>query len=109
MNKFKTGNVIRVRPDFELEIVTSVNSDTISTIFFNHSNSSATRKLKTYTKDELCWDCDINDGGTSDVECETCKGTGTYTKTIEGAENAEIIASTVKEFIMKALTKNFNF
>lgn len=108
MSKFNIGNVIKTA-NGHIEIVTSESGDYYNTISFDHENSSSGHRLKTYMRDEMCWDCDINDGGEADPDCKTCKGSGSYKKKIFGMDKATLLAPTVKEYIMKRLTKNFEF
>jgi DnaJ-class molecular chaperone len=102
-NKFRTGNVVRLKSG-SIVIVTKVTDDYTHWISFDYANSSGGTKNITYDEITSCWDCDE-----SDETCETCHGTGEYTRTVYGMDEAVRLADNVKEFIIKGLTKNFGF
>lgn len=105
--EFRTGNIFKLYGN--ISIVVSVDDKTTRWISFNSSASSGVTRNKTYFENEMCWDCDINDGGDIDYECETCKGTGEYKKERLGMDKAEFLADNCKDYIMERLTKNFDF
>jgi len=106
MREFSTGNVIKNRRG-TIEIVSNTNkTDYIETIFLDHSNASAGHRKEDYDIENTCHNCD---NCNPDPECELCKGTGTYKTTIYGYKHSVLIASTVKQYILNSLTKNFNF
>jgi hypothetical protein len=99
MKKFRIGNVIKTK-EGSIQIVYGVNSDGYtSTIFIDYENSTALHRYKTYTQNEYC-DCG---------NCENCETNKPYKNTYYGMEDAELVANTVKEWIIKSLSKNFNF
>lgn len=108
MSNFKIGNIVK-KENGSIIIITKVKSETTDWIAFDSNNVSGTTNNKTYTKEDLCWTCDVNDGGKSDSCCETCNGTGTYLKTFNGLDKAVLIGNNVKEYILKSVLKNFDF
>ena len=104
----RTGNVIRLKGG-SIVIVSNVRSDTTQWVSFNSENCSGITNNKTTIENEMCWNCDTNDSDTPDTECEFCKGTGYYEKERDGIDKATFLADNVKSYILKALTKNFEF
>jgi len=105
-----TGNVIKLKDGY-IVIITNVrdNSDNpyFSWISFSASNVIGGTHYKTEMSTEFCYDecnniCD-------DPECSICNGTGKYIKTRYGMEDAKYLADNVKSYILKCLTKNFDF
>jgi hypothetical protein len=113
MKYFQTGNVIRLKDDTSIVIVVKYTYEYIEWIPINYANTTGHTKLSTYTKEVDCRNCDKNDGGvgldSNGEECQQCLMTGRYKQIFYGAEEAEFIASNVKEYIINSLTKNFNF
>lgn len=105
--KLIIGNIFKLYNS--LHIVTDVDDKNTYWISFDYSNCSGITRNKSYIRKEMCWDCDINDGGDIDYECENCKGTGEYDKQIDGMDKAEFLAETCKDYIIERLTKNFDF
>lgn len=113
MERFRTGNVVRLH-ERNLVIITNhsrtiklihsqPNYDVTDWVDFNHENcSGSTNKVSYIEKDVYCH-CD------DDPDCKTCKGTGRYECEVHGMDKATFEASCVKDYIMKGLTKNFNF
>jgi hypothetical protein len=104
---FRDGNVIKA-PGGDLWIVIDVNDDVISAVSFDCENCSATQKLDDHERNETCHcgDCPEYQGEPQE-DCEDCHGTGRYTKKIKGWRHSKIVASTVKEFIMKGVKRQF--
>jgi hypothetical protein len=101
MPRFYPGNVIKTK-EGSIEVVYDVKSDGYtSTIFVNSYNSSAGHRDKTYSEEEYC-DCGM-------MGCEHCEKNKPYTVTYYGMEDAELVANTIKDWILKSLTKNFGF
>lgn len=108
MKKFKTGNVIKTKYG-HIEIVSDVTEVCTYTISFDSENVKSGHKNKTFSEKVMCWTCDINDGGEPDETCKDCKGTGSHMEIRYGMDEAKLLASNVKEYILKRLTKNFEF
>ena len=111
MSKFSTGNVVKMKSGY-IVIVTEVTDDTTRWISFGASNVSGTTQNKSYTEDAMCWNCNTNDdpdGNGPDCDCENCKGTGRFKKTIKGMNKAKFLADNVQDYIINKLTKNFDF
>lgn len=104
--EFSIGNVIKLSGS--IVIIYKIDDKLTHWISFNHENSSGSYPNLTYKETSTCYDCSSNDG-ISDIECENCHGLGVYVETIDGMDKAEFLANNVKEYIVKALTKNFNF
>lgn len=105
MYKFNTGNVIKT-PYNDVVIVTNCNDDTVSWIPIDSSNCSGISKLKDHKRNEACFCIEGNDGE-YDEDCENCKGKGSYDVDVPGYEKSKVLASNVKEYILKGLTKGF--
>lgn len=88
-------------------VVSRVHADTIEAISFDSENCSATqRRRKDHDREYTCF-CgdDEYHEGTPDPDCETCKGTGRYTKLIVGWDRSEVLATNVKDFILAGFKK----
>jgi hypothetical protein len=107
MNKFRIGNVVKTVYD-NIEIVVGEDGEGYRTIPINYENSSCYHKAKDYERSETCYCCEANDGE-YDENCEDCKGTGGYMVKVKGFDKSKLLATTVKEYILKGLTKNFEF
>lgn len=103
-----TGNIVKLYGG-SLVIITRIDTNITHWISFDSSGCSGATKNKTFIEDAMCWTCGINDGGDIEYDCECCKGTGYYKKTIHGMDKAKVLADNVKEYIVKRLTKNFEF
>ena len=99
----RTGNVVKLKSG-NIIIVVSVSDDVTRWVSFEYENMSGTTRNKSYTETKTCWEC-VENG--TDSDCETCKGTGEFEKTYDGMEGSILLASNVKEYIMKKLTKNW--
>lgn len=104
----RIGNVVKLKNN-NLVIITNVTDEHVRYVYFSSSNCSGGSDMKTKSREEMCWDCDINDGGDADIECETCHGTGYYTAEIAGMDQAVVLADNVKDYIIGRLTQNFDF
>jgi hypothetical protein len=109
---FSTGNVVKTKEGYML-IVTKVTTnykkeDYIEWVSFGSSNVSGGTKVKSGLESRTCF-CIENNDGEYDSECEDCKGTGSYKIMVAGMEEATIVGRNVKEYIIKSLTKNFDF
>jgi len=101
MRKFHPGNVIKTK-EGSIEIVYKVNDDGYtSTIFFDMENASAGHRYKSY-EEELWCDC-------GELDCENCRTNSPYMVTRHGIEDAELLAPTVKKWIIQSLLKGFDF
>lgn len=76
-------------------------------ISFNYTNSGGGTYYKTIEEERICYDSwgDI----CTDSDCPICNGSGKYIGTDWGLEDAEFLGETVKDYVLKSLTKNFNF
>ncbi len=106
MSKFITGNVVKLK-NGSIVIVAGINTDfnnkeVVRWISFDYANVSGSTNTKSYNKIRECF-CG------NDEDCENCKGSGKYTEVIEGFDDAVFLGSNVKDYIIKSLTKNFNF
>lgn len=72
-------------------------------ISFSSSNCSGFIPYETHTKTDSC-SCMGEDS-----ECEDCNGTTFVETTRYGLEDCKLLASSVKSYILKRLTKNFDF
>jgi len=112
MEKFRTGNVVKLK-NGSIVIVTGNSKtfkgeDCVEWISFDSENCSGITNVEPFTRSETCFCCEDN-GGEYDEECEDCKGTGSYPERHDGMEGAVVLGSNVKKYIVKSLTKNFNF
>ena len=112
MSKFNIGNVVEIRRGY-IVIITK-NSETykkeacVEWVSFDSANCSGITNIEPFDRGETCFCCEDNEGK-YDKECKDCKGTGSYMVRHDGMEGAVILGSNVKEYIIKSLTKNFNF
>ena len=115
MKKFRTGNIVKIEDSIVIidkyrTIKTKKEEyEVVDWISFTMSNVSGCTRLKPYTSDDMCWECSTNDSNYNDYECEFCKGTGYYKSKNDGMSKAIILADNAKDYIMKCLTKNFDF
>lgn len=109
MTPFRTGNVIK-SPYGTICIVTNCTDDYVSWVSFSSENSSGGGSLEDTTRNETCY-CNENYdyGNNYDPECSDCKGSGGYEVKVLGYKRSELLASCVKDYILKRLTKNFDF
>jgi maleate cis-trans isomerase len=119
VRRFNAGNIVKI-DDIGLVIINKYRTVTVSYgneksyevvdwIAFNHSNMSGCTRLEPYESNEMCWECDTNDSDTADFDCGVCKGTGYYKKMNKGMSEAVILADCAKSYIIKKLTKDFDF
>jgi maleate cis-trans isomerase len=116
VRRFNAGNIVKI-DDIGLVIINKYRTVSLSNesyevvdwISFNHSNVSGCTRLEPYESKEMCWECDTNDSDNSDFDCEVCKGTGYYKKMNKGMSEAVILADCAKSYIIKKLTKDFDF
>jgi len=110
--KYSTGNVLKTKYG-SIIIITKVGTgvqypedDYYSWISFDSTNVSGGSYFKTREKVVSCEDqCGHR---CEDEDCE-CKGTGKYPRTDYGLDKATLLGSTVKDYIMNSLLKNFDF
>lgn len=115
MRKFDTGNIVKI--DNSIVIIykyrtidiTNENYEVVDWISFNHSNVRGSTRLEPYISNEMCWECETNNSELNDYECKCCKGTGYYKKENPGMSEAVILSNCAKDYIIKTLTKNFEF
>jgi len=110
--KYSTGNVLKTQYG-SIIIITKVGNGVVHSdddyynwVSFDSTNCSGgtyytTRKSMVCCEDQCGHTC-------TDEDCK-CKGTGEFEKTEYGLDQATLLGSTVKSYIMKSLTKNFNF
>ncbi len=112
MEKFRTGNVVKLSSGSIVIITrnskTYKEEDCVEWVSFDSENCSGITNLNPFTRNETCF-CIENNGGEYDEECEDCKGHGSYPEEHDGMRGAVVLASNVKSYILKSLTKNFNF
>ena len=104
----REGNILKLKGG-SIVIVYRVDDKLTHWISFDSSGCSGGTKNVTTIIDSMCWTCDINDGGDPDYDCSDCKGTGTYKEEIPGIDKATLLADNVKSYILKSITKNFDF
>lgn len=91
--KFMKGNVIRT-PSGSIEIVIDVKDDGYTnTIPITSTNCEIGRRAKTYVEKEYSYDEDNEP----------------YKRTVYGMDKCELVAYTIKEWIIQSYTKNFGF
>jgi len=117
---FRTGNVVKLAQG-SLVIISGyrrvesktrpntkeLNYQVCDYVYVDHENTSSCSKLVTNVKTEKC-SCDMAHGETME-DCEDCDGTGSYEHTDHGMDNATLIATNVKSWIIDTLTNKFNF
>jgi DnaJ-class molecular chaperone len=112
MKKFRTGNVVKLSSGSIVIITenskTFKGEDCVMWVSFDAANCSGITNIEPFMRGETCFCCEGN-GGEYDEECEDCKGSGSYLIRHSGMEGAALLGSTVKAYILKSLTKNFNF
>ncbi len=112
------GNLIRSpHHSNEVELIIKIDKPALNstdnrtyftTIPIDTNRTTIGRWDKNHEREEQCYDCDAHIGYPQS-DCKTCKGKGTYSKTVLGMESAELLASNVKEYIMDRVLKNFEF
>jgi len=122
MEKFRSGNVVRLAGKNGSPVIITGYRNIISNIFpnsttlnyrvcdyvyVNFSNTGGYSKVNTITKEESCGCSIVN--GNIDPDCEDCDGTGKFMETIFGMDEAVLVASCVKDWITETITNKFNF
>lgn len=112
MSKFHIGNIVKLNSG-SIVIISNKrknhkNEDCVEWVSFDSDNCSGTTNIKPFFRSQACF-CIEHNEGEYDKECEDCKGTGSYQVKNDGMEGAIVLGSNVKEYIVKSLTKNFNF
>ena len=107
MKTFLVGNVVKLKSG-SIVIVSGVRDNLTSWISFDSTNCSGYTRNDTHMRGTACF-CIENNGGEYDTECEDCKGSGSYLEEISGMDKAVLLEDNVKKYIIKSLTKNFNF
>lgn len=108
--RFYIGNIVKL-PSGSVVIITGSRTGHDSRklwdwVSFSSSNVSGSTTNETYTKREMCWDCDTNVYPEyPNDECMSCGGSG-YNDNYEvvGMDKAEYLASNAKSYIMDILT-----
>ena len=100
------GNVLKNKHGSIVIISRIRDKDYAEWVSFNSTNSAGRSHIKTHFRTEMCWTCDINDGGEPDEECECCHGTGEYEKEIIGLEEWKFLGYNIEQYIKTALFKN---
>lgn len=95
----KIGNVIK-DPEGSLWIVNGVFHDIIMAVSFDSQNVSACAMREDHTQSRACY-CD-------DRECQSCHGTGSYLVNVKGWDRSEVLAASVKDFILNGVKKIWN-
>ncbi|MCE5225254.1 MAG: hypothetical protein LLG05_05275 [Porphyromonadaceae bacterium] len=106
MNKLMIGNVIKTK-EGNIEIVTGTSDDYTRTVSAEYSNSSAGYPTEDVGERGSCI-C-LDGCGHPQSDCVHCGGTGEVTQIRYGSNSAEVLAKTVKEYILNGLKKNFHF
>lgn len=114
MEKFKTGNVVRLESGSLVVICgyryissrqwpndPNLNYDVCDYIFVEHSNSSGSSRVDKITKEEWCC-CNLQNGYHED-DCEDCGGSGKFISTDNGMEKATLVAPSIKDWISNTL------
>lgn len=111
--KYSTGNVVKTKYG-NIIIITKVGTgrvnpddDYYNWISFDSSNCSGGTYYTTTGK-TVCCD-DVCGNRCEDEDCSYCGGTGTYAKTEYGLDQATLLGDNVKDYIIKSISKNFNF
>lgn len=116
---FRSGNVV-LDPYGSIVIITDervsenhengkIKDRYYSCIFFDYANSRGGFWESDFKRNRPCFCCEGTENGDYDEECEDCKGTGSYKVNIKGASHAKLLGETVKDYITKRLTKNFEW
>ena len=109
---FRTGNIVQLKGG-NMVIITGERTignaeykvmDWVSFEYENHSGS--TPFVTTYLAKRMCWECDINDGGETDMSCE-CKGTGWVSSEVPGMDQAKYLAPNAKTYITDRLLRDW--
>lgn len=112
MSKFETGNVVKLSNGSIVIVVDKITNTKgklcISWISFDAEKCSGITNIEPYTTINTCF-CHEHNEGEYDKDCLDCKGFGSYSKLNNGMVGSVILGSSVKEYIIKSLTKNFNF
>lgn len=99
--RFRKGNVIK-NYNGDIEIVISVHSDGYTnTIPIDSQNCEIGRRDETYETDDER-DCDT-------IDCEYCENNKTHKRKVYGMDSCVLLAYTVKDWIIKSMTKDFGF
>ncbi len=120
MEKFRTGNVVRLAQG-SLVIISgyrNVESNTFPNsedhnykvcdyIYVDSQSMSGCSRTITTVKKESC-SCSMVNGRPLE-DCEDCDGKGNFMETREGMDMAKLIAPNVKSWIIDTLTNKFNF
>ena len=101
MKRFTVGNVIKTKEGIIGIVYKTRDDGYIDMISFDSNNCFIGIQDKTYDEDVYC-DC-------GDIDCQYCDTGKSYKITRYGADSAELIATTVKDWIIKSATKNFGF
>jgi hypothetical protein len=107
MKKFQTGNVVENGYGHIL-IIYDEREDNTVWVSFDTPNCSGVTRNETYTVRENCM-CSYNNTGCPIEDCFMCHGKGRYEKIYFGMDKAKLLAPCVKDYILKRLTKNFNW
>jgi len=107
MTEFRQGNVVQLHGR-HLVIITNVqrkhgNDEYYNWISFSYSNSSGGTPWTTTEEEQTCQECQ------GSGYCDECGGKGYVTHIRHGMDQAELLADNVKEYILKGLTKNFEW
>ena len=116
---FRGGNVVK-DPHGYIVIITGdrvsenfengkVKDRYYSTIPFDYTNSFGGFWEADFKRNQSCFCCETTENGNYDDYCEDCHGTGSYKIDVLGASHAKLLGETVKDYIIKRLTKNFEF
>ena len=112
MTTFFEGNVVKLNSG-SIVIITRVRENhkdekCVDWVSFDSENCSGTTNIEPFMRSTACF-CIEHNEGEYDNECEDCKGSGSYLTKHSGMEGAVVLGSIVKAYIVKSLTKNFNF
>lgn len=102
-NEVFIGYVLKT-PYNEYIIATRVDEEYLHWVDAEHSNCSGGTHAKEDFYDDMCPECE----GVRPTGCETCGGRGQVTSSNLGVDSYEVVASSVKDYIQKCLSKIFD-
>jgi hypothetical protein len=98
-----TGNVIE-DPSGNKWIVSDTTDTHIHAVAFDAENCSAVQPLEDWLDSRTCHGC-LDHG--PDLGCETCHGTMSYDVNVKGWKRSKVLATNVRDFILKGVKKTW--